>query len=181
VVLRAKHPLARIGTARKSLAPAATRSGSASRSPLLNVSTERFHPDLGACAHGLTGVRFDRLAADRPFYSGKHHRHGMNLQVIAAPDGEIVGVSGPLPGAVHDLTAARNWGIIRRLVAAGPVTLATKLPGGRRPHHDPVQGQNKPASQKDANRGHAKLRGPRERANAQLKIWRILRKLRCCP
>jgi len=104
VVLRAKHPLARIGTARKSLAPAATRFGSASRSPLLNVSTERFHPDLGACAHGLTGVRFDRLAADRPFYAGKHHRHGMNLQVIAAPDGEIVGVSGPLPGAVHDLT-----------------------------------------------------------------------------
>jgi len=50
----------------------------------------------------------------------------MNLQVIAAPDGEIVGVSGPLPGAVHDLTAARNWGIIRCLVAAGPVTLGGK-------------------------------------------------------
>ena len=33
VVLRAKHPLARIGTARKSLAPAATRFGSASSSP----------------------------------------------------------------------------------------------------------------------------------------------------
>ena len=33
VVLRAKHPLARIGTARKSFAPAATRLGSASRSP----------------------------------------------------------------------------------------------------------------------------------------------------
>ena len=25
------------------------------------------------------------------------------------------------------------------------------------------------------------LRSPRERANAQLKTWRILRKLRCCP
>jgi hypothetical protein len=60
------------------------------------------------------------------FYSGKHRRHGMNLQVIAAPDGEIVGVSGPRPGAVHDLTAARNWGIIRCLVAAGPVTLGGK-------------------------------------------------------
>ncbi|MEV3927577.1 IS5/IS1182 family transposase, partial [Actinomadura coerulea] len=31
------------------------------------------------------------------------------------------------------------------------------------------------------NRTHAKLRGPGERANAQLKSWRILRKLRCCP
>ena len=35
----------------------------------------------------------------------------MNLQAIAGPDGEMVWVSGPLPGAVHDLTAARIWGI----------------------------------------------------------------------
>lgn len=39
----------------------------------------------------------------------------------------------------------------------------------------------KPASQKHANRSHAKLRGPDERANSHLKSWRILRKLRCCP
>jgi hypothetical protein len=32
-----------------------------------------------------------------------------------------------------------------------------------------------------ANRAHANLRSPGERANAQLKTWRILRKLRCCP
>jgi len=36
-------------------------------------------------------------------------------------------------------------------------------------------------AQKAANRAHAKLRSPGERANAQLKTWRILRKLRCCP
>lgn len=41
----------------------------------------------------------------------------------------------------------------------------------------PYKGKNKPASQKQANRAHAKLRGPGERANAQLKSWRILRKL----
>ena len=28
---------------------------------------------------------------------------------------------------------------------------------------------------------HAQLRSPGERANAQLKTWRILRRLRCCP
>jgi hypothetical protein len=56
-----------------------------------------------------TLIPIDRAAADRPFYSGKHHRHGMNLQVIAGPAGEIVWVSGPLPGHVHDLTAARIW------------------------------------------------------------------------
>lgn len=45
----------------------------------------------------------------------------------------------------------------------------------------PYKGRNKPESQKDANRAHARLRGPGERANAQLKTWRVLRKLRCCP
>jgi DDE superfamily endonuclease len=44
-----------------------------------------------------TLVPIDRVAADRPFYSGKHRRHGMNLQVIATPGGDIVWVSGPLP------------------------------------------------------------------------------------
>jgi hypothetical protein len=33
--------------------------------------------------------------------------------------------------------------------------------------------------QKDANRAHARLCGLGERANAQLKYWRILHKLRC--
>jgi DDE superfamily endonuclease len=50
----------------------------------------------------------------------------MNLQVIASPDGEIVWVSGPLPGAAHDLTAARIWGIVRELAAAGLIVLADK-------------------------------------------------------
>ena len=36
-----------------------------------------------------TLVPIDRVAADRPFYSGKHRRHGMNLQVIASPSGDI--------------------------------------------------------------------------------------------
>ncbi|GAA4485015.1 hypothetical protein GCM10023191_008960 [Actinoallomurus oryzae] len=31
------------------------------------------------------------------------------------------------------------------------------------------------------NRSHAKFRGPGERANAQLKTWKTLTKLRCCP
>ncbi|WP_395111777.1 transposase family protein, partial [Actinomadura sp. SCN-SB] len=45
----------------------------------------------------------------------------------------------------------------------------------------PYKGRNKPESQKAANRSHARLRGPGERANAQLKSWKILTKLRCCP
>jgi DDE superfamily endonuclease len=91
-------------------------------------------------------------------------------------------VSGPLPGAVHDLTAARIWGIVRVLAAAGLIVLADKGYHGAGKHiRTPYKGRNKPPAQKAANRAHAKLRGPGERANAQLKTWRILRKLRCCP
>src|SRR5437868_3765577 len=32
-----------------------------------------------------TLVRIDRVAEDRPYYSGKHQRHGVNVQVLADP------------------------------------------------------------------------------------------------
>jgi hypothetical protein len=73
-----------------------------------------------------TLIPIDRVAADRPFYSGKHKQHGMNIQVLATPDGTPVWTSGSLPGSVHDLKAARIWGILRRLKAADLVTLADK-------------------------------------------------------
>ena len=128
-----------------------------------------------------TLIPVDRVAADRPFYSGKHKKHGMNLQVIASPGGDIVWVSGALPGAVHDTKAERVWGVLAELEAAGLVTLADKGYLGSNYAKIPYRGKNKPQSQKEANRAHAKLRAPGERANAQLKTWRILRKLRCCP
>jgi len=128
-----------------------------------------------------TLIPIDRVAKDRPFYSGKHKRHGMNLQVIASPDGDLLWVSGPLPGSVHDSKAAWIWGVIAELEGAGLVTLADKGYQGSTWAKTPYKGKNKPESQKDANRAHAKLRGPGERANAQLKCWHILRKLRCCP
>jgi hypothetical protein len=41
-----------------------------------------------------TLIPIDRVAADRPFYSGKHRKHGMNLQVTASLEGEIMWVAG---------------------------------------------------------------------------------------
>ena len=129
-----------------------------------------------------TLIPIDRVAKDRPFYSGKHKKHGMNLQVISSPDGTILWVPGLLPGSVHDLTAARIWGIVRALSAAGLITLADKGYIGAGQHVlVPYRGRGKPPSQKAANSAHARLRAPGERANAQLKTWHILRKLRCCP
>lgn len=129
-----------------------------------------------------TLIPIDRLRADRPFYSGKHPKHGMNLQVIAAPDGKIRWVPGALPASVHDLRAARIRGIAGGPAGAGLLVLADKgYIGAGRHIATPYKGRNKPESQKAADRSHARLRGPGERANAQLKSWKILTKFRCCP
>lgn len=132
-----------------------------------------------------TLIPIDRIAADRPFYSGKHKRHGVNLQVIASPAGTILWVSGQLPGSTHDTAAARIWNILAALEEAGLIALGDKGYHGydetRQRVITPYKGKNKPESQKDANRAHARLRGPGERANAQLKYWHILHKLRCSP
>ena len=124
-----------------------------------------------------TLIPVDRVAADRPFYSGKHKKHGMNLQVIAGPHGEILRVSGALPGSVHDKKAEWIWGVLAELEAAGLVTLADKGYQGSTYAKIPYKGKNKPDSRKQANKAHAKLRAPGERANAQLKTWKILTKL----
>jgi len=122
-----------------------------------------------------------RVARDQPFYSGKHKKHGMNLQVIASPDGDILWVSGALPGSVHDKKAEWIRGVLDELERQGLVVLAGKGYQGSTWAKVPYKGKNKPEPQKEANRAHAKLRALGERANAQLKTWKILSKLRCCP
>ena len=88
-----------------------------------------------------TLIAIDRVAADRPFYSGKHKRHGMNLQVIASPAGDILWVSGALPGSVHDKKAEWVWGVLHELEAAGLITLADKGYQGSDVREDPVPGK----------------------------------------
>jgi hypothetical protein len=78
-------------------------------------------------------------------------------------------VSGALPGAVHDKKAEWIWGVLAELEAADLVTLADKGYQGSTYAKIPYRGKNKPESQKQANRAHAKLRSPGERVNAQLK------------
>ena len=84
----------------------------------------------------------------------------MNLHVIAGPAGQPLWVSGALPGSVHDMKAAWIWGIEDELAAAGLVTLADKGYQGAAHVRFPYRGKNKPDSQKEANRAHAKLRAP---------------------
>jgi hypothetical protein len=57
-------------------------------------------------------IPIDRAADQKPYESGKHQRHGVNVQVIADALGRLVWASAALPGATHDLTAACAHGII---------------------------------------------------------------------
>ena len=116
----------------------------------------------------------------------------MNGQVIADPIGRLVWISPVLPGARHDMGAAREHGIIDALAAAEIDALAdTAFQGGgpairtpqRRRRLDPDVGRYRRLSrnQKEVNTAHARQRGPGERINAELKNWRILRKIRSSP
>ncbi len=48
-----------------------------------------------------TLLPIDRIAADTPYYSGKHKRHGMNVQVLADPFGRLLWASPALPGSAQ--------------------------------------------------------------------------------
>lgn len=143
-----------------------------------------------------TLLRIDRVGMaggyDRAFYSGKHKCHGLNVQVIADPAGRLVWISPVLPGARHDMGAAREHGIIDALNAAGIDTIAdTAYQGGgpavrtpqrrRRLDSDTGRYRRLSTNQKAVNAAHARQRGPGERVNAELKNWRILRKIRSSP
>ncbi|GHG27330.1 hypothetical protein GCM10018777_48190 [Streptomyces albogriseolus] len=149
-------------------------------------------PDLAAAARTAARKAFvildgtllpiDRIAADRPYYCGKHRKHGMNVQVIADPFGRLLWASPALPGAVHDIKAARTHGIIDILAEAGVACWTDKgYQGAGATVRVPYRGRWEKLyeGQRAANVSHAKIRALGEQAMATLKSWRLLRKLRC--
>jgi hypothetical protein len=124
----------------------------------------------------------ERVAAQftrkQHWYSGKHHRHGAAVTTVAAPDGELLWVSGVLPGKTVDITAARRFGIAEKvleflglLADLGYIGLHPQAITG----YKRKRGQKAlPAGKKAANVALAGLRAIGERANAQLKCWRVL-------
>ncbi|MBT2488543.1 transposase [Streptomyces sp. ISL-96] len=127
-----------------------------------------------------TLLPIDRIAADTPYYSGKHKRHGMNIQVLTDPFGRLLWASPALPGSTHDLTAARQHGIVDALAAAGLKCWADKAyQGAGGTVRVPFRGRRLKRWKRRHNSSHAKIRCLGEQAMATLKGWRLLRKLRC--
>ena len=73
-----------------------------------------------------TLIPIDRVADQRPYYSGTHKRHGVNVQVLADAAGRLIWASPALPGSTNDLTAARTHGLIDALTGARVMTFADK-------------------------------------------------------
>jgi hypothetical protein len=119
-------------------------------------------------------VTFGRkTAGQRAFYSGKHKRHGLNVQTVCSPDGELLWAAAPLPGAAIDVTAARKAGIAEILTSLIGVLADLGYLGWDK--------EVSPA-QRAANRLQAQLRCVGERGNARLKYWKVLAtELRCQP
>ena len=114
--------------------------------------------------------------ADHPEdWPGKHKTTGRNLIVVTDFTGRIAWISDAYPGSTHDLTAIRDSHILELLNTCWIadkgfigeiciITLVRKLP-----HQEHL-----PPGDVEYNRQVSSLRAPIERANAQLKTWRIL-------
>jgi hypothetical protein len=131
-------------------------------------------------------VTFGRkTGGQRAFYSGKHKRHGLNVQTVCSPAGELLRAAAPAPGATVDVTAARKAGIagdILRFLGLfadlGYLGWDKEVITGRRK----PRGKDLTAAQRAANRLQAQLRCVGERGNTRLKYWKILvTELRCRP
>lgn len=124
------------------------------------------------------------------WWSGKHHHHGGNIQVVSAPDGWPLWTSDVRPGREHDTTAARAdpdlLTQIRTWVDDGQYGLADLgYEGEAETLRLPIKktsGRTLTVDQQAYNAVHGALRALGERANSLLKTtFKALRRWRGCP
>jgi DDE superfamily endonuclease len=143
-----------------------------------------------------TLIHTDRIATPGPtpgvdlWWSGKHHHHGGNIQVVSAPDGWPLWTSQVRPGREHDTSAARaDPDLLARItdwISDGALALADLGYEGEPetftiPFKKPKDGQLT-VDQQSYNAIHGALRCLGERANSLLKTtYKALRRYRGCP
>jgi DDE superfamily endonuclease len=119
------------------------------------------------------------------WYSGKHKRHGGNIQVVTGPTGYPEWVSDVEPGSTHDITAARTHALpaLYPAAARGLPTLTDKgYTGAGIGIIVPTKGQNLDPDNQARNALISALRAPAERANALLKrTWKALERITLDP
>jgi DDE superfamily endonuclease len=142
-----------------------------------------------------TLIETDRCTTPGPtpgvdlWWSGKHHNHGGNIQVITAPDGWPLWTSDVRPGREHDTTALRTHEEILPLLAEIRQDLRTLADLGYEGESDTVTvAFKKPKDgeltdiQQQFNKAHNGLRAIGERGNSLLKTtFKALRNVSLCP
>lgn len=132
-----------------------------------------------------TLAKCDRVGDGRTDFSQKHRRHGVSVQVMADPTGNLLRISPALPGRTHDLTAARTHRIIRICERQGVPVLADRACIGAGPWvTTPIRrlpNRYLTTTQRTINRALSAARAPVERSIARLKSWQIFRRARCSP
>lgn len=107
-------------------------------------------------------IAIDWIRAGEPYYSMKHRRHGMNVQVIAHPDGKPLWFSRATPGRTHGLTAVRAHGVVQVCLTRQVLVFADHAYQGvgvtvRPPYY---RHREQPKHYQQFNRDHARLRAP---------------------
>jgi hypothetical protein len=119
------------------------------------------------------------------WYSGKHHRHGGNIQVLTSPGGYPEWTSEVEPGSTHDITAACAHVLpaLYPAAAAGLPTLTDKgYAGAGIGLMVPTKGDNLDPDTLTRNTLINGLRARAERANALLKrTWQALERITLNP
>ncbi len=127
----------------------------------------------------------DRVGDREWDHSGKARRHGVNIQAVTDPVGDLIWYSPALPGRTVDITAARAHHIVTICERLRIPVLADKAyvgaDGTFRVPFKRHLGRPLTTRQAAVNRAHARLRFPVEHAFARLKAWRIFRKARISP
>ena len=143
-----------------------------------------------------TLIRTDRSTAGGPtagvdlWWSGKHHHHGGNVQVVTAPDGWPLWTSPVRPGREHDTTCARtHHGLLNALEdwTDGEHAVLADLgyEGESTRLTVPIKksrGTVLTAEQRTINVLHSATRALAERGNSLLKTtFKALRRVSFCP
>lgn len=140
------------------------------------------------CATTTESVKGDTINS---WYSGKHRAPGGNVQVVMRPDGQPIWVCQVAPGHLHDLTVARDNGVLGALNwAASQLNLPALADSGyegaghgiKTPIKTPSSGQVLAPDDQTYNYLHKATRCLGERGFALLTgRWRALKRITVSP
>lgn len=148
--------------------------------PLIGQAVCLHVPDLVEVLRGRvvlldgTDVPTGNRAGHGENFSGKRHRAGLNIQVVADLSGCLLGVSVPMPGAMHDRRAFTETGW-EELFADTDIIADPGYQGTHAvtPRKKP-QGGELSENDKASNKKISAIRSAVERCIAHLKNWKIL-------